>query len=185
MQFLKSAVTALAILGGAAGGVAAQQGDPDGMDDLFTALRDAGPDAADEIAQKIWEQWSRSGSPAMDLLLERGREAMEQGDPVTAIGHFTALIDHAPEFAEGYNARATAYFQNGQYGPALDDIRTTLSLNPRHFGALAGLGTIMEELGHDDLALRAWKEVEELNPSQENLTATIERLERRVGGTTL
>ena len=64
-----------------------------------------------------------------------------------AIEHFTALVDHAPEFAEGYNARATAYFQNGQYGPSLEDIRQTLMLNPRHFGAMSGLALILEELG--------------------------------------
>src|SRR5690606_3470319 len=88
----------------------------------------------------ILREWSKSGSPAMDLLLKRGREAMEAGDLKAAIEHLTALTDHAPEFAEGWNARATAYFLAGAFGPSVDDIRHTLALNPRHFGALAGLG---------------------------------------------
>ncbi len=82
----------------------------------------------------------------MDLLLERGRNAMAQGHPEIAIQHLTALIDHAPDFAEAWNARATAYYQTGNLGPSVADIGHVLTLNPRHFGALAGLGAIFEEL---------------------------------------
>ena len=70
---------------------------------------------------------------------------MGDDQPSLAIEHFTALIDHAPDFAEGYNARATAFFQTGQFGQSLADIQQTLALNPRHFGAISGLALI---LGH-------------------------------------
>ncbi len=154
----------------------------DRLDDLFTALREADAETGAAIEGRIWEEWSHSGSPAMDLLLERGRAAMAEGDFMLAIEHFTALVDHAPEFPEGYNARATAYFRAGLYGPSLADIRTTLALNPRHFGALAGLAAIFEELGEKKGALAAYREVEKLFPAREGLRETIDRLSRQVEG---
>jgi tetratricopeptide (TPR) repeat protein len=155
------------------------------LEALFEGLKNAESMAAIQIESRIYEIWSNSGSPSMDLLLERGREAMNKGDTKLAIEHFTALVDHAPEFAEGYNARATAYFQNGQYGPSLEDIRHTLALNPRHFGAMSGLALILEEVGRPEDSLAAWREVQKLHPSQEGLEAAIQRLERQVDGETL
>ena len=153
-----------------------------GLDDLFGALAEADTSSAERIEQKIWSEWSKSGSDAMDLLLERGREALEGGEVEMAIGHFSALIDHAPGFAEGYNARASAYFQAGRFGPSLEDIRQTLALNPRHFGALSGLGLILEDLGNESGALEAYRAVEELYPAQEGLREKIDRLERALEG---
>ena len=92
------------------------------LDDLFTKLLTADEDAASGLEQEIWIEWSKSGSAAMDLLLERGRNAMAEGAPDVAIEHLTALVDHAPEFAEGWNARATAYYQTGDFGPSIADI---------------------------------------------------------------
>ncbi|MEM9707483.1 MAG: tetratricopeptide repeat protein [Pseudomonadota bacterium] len=155
------------------------------LDDLFDNLRDVGPEAAEAIEGKIWAEWSKSGSPTLDLLLERGREALQAGDAELAIEHLTALIDHAPDFAEAYNARATAYFQTGRYGPSLEDIRAALALNPRHFGAMSGLGLILEELGYEEDALAAWRGVAEINPHQEGVRESIERLSRAVEGQTL
>lgn len=152
------------------------------LEALFEGLKTADAAAVQQIESRIYEIWSQSGSPSMDLLLERGREAMEAGDTKLAIEHFTALIDHAPDFAEGYNARATAFFQNGQYGPSLEDIRTTLTLNPRHFGAMSGLALILEELGRPEDSLAAWREVQKMTPSREGLDAAITRLERQVEG---
>jgi len=121
----------------------------------------------------------------MDLLMDRGREALENGDVNLAIEHFSALIDHAPDFAEGYNARATAYFQKQQFGLSLEDIRRTLELNPRHFGALSGLALIFEDIGRVEEALAAWREVEALHPNAQGLAESITRLERQVEGHTL
>lgn len=148
-------------------------------------LKGADPMAAAQIERRIYEIWSQSGSPSMDLLLTRGRDALEAGDSVLAIRHFTALIDHAPDFAEGYNGRATAYFQLGRYGLSLEDIRKTLELNPRHFSAMSGLALILEELGEKETALEAWREVERMHPNREGLQDAIRRLEREVEGETL
>lgn len=168
----------------AAGSALAQDG-ADPLDDLFAALRMAGPADAARISDKIVQQWSRSGSVSMDLLLDRGREAMDADDPELALGHFSALVDHAPDFAEAYNARATAYYQLGRFGQALADLEVALALNPRHFGALTGVALMLEELGHDAAALRAWREVAQISPAQDGLDEAIARLSVRVEGVTL
>jgi Flp pilus assembly protein TadD len=159
--------------------------EPAELEALLEGLQTADETAASQIEGRIYEIWSQSGSPSMDLLLERGREALESGDTKMSIEHFSALIDHAPEFAEGYNGRATAHFQNGSFGLALNDIRRTLELNPRHFGAMTGLALILEEFGESEGALLAWREVERLNPNSEGLDDAIRRLEIQVGGETL
>lgn len=155
------------------------------LDRLFERLRQPVLPEWQTVEAEIWRQWSRSGSPAMDLLLERGREAMQAGDMSAAIEHFTALTDHAPDFAEGWNARATAYYHAGLYGPSLADIRRTLALEPRHFGALAGLGLILEELGRKEQALAAWRLAQAIHPHSPGINGAIERLEREVSGTDL
>jgi tetratricopeptide (TPR) repeat protein len=155
------------------------------LDELFTALRKAEGEIARQIEAKIWAEWSRSGSPAIDLLLERGRRALEAGQTELALAHFSSIVDHAPQFAEGWNMRATAHYQNGRFGQSLSDIRMTLALNPRHFGAMTGLASILEQLGEADAALEAWRAVEDINPSSPAVGEAIERLERRTGGETL
>lgn len=152
------------------------------LEALHEGLLSAGEADAEQITGRIYEIWSQSGSEAMDLLLDRGREALSDGDTKLAIEHFTALVDHAPDFAEGYNGRATAYFQSGRYGLSLEDIRRTLQLYPRHFGAMSGLALILEEIDRPEDALAAWRQVAEINPNQEGLSDALVRLERRVEG---
>jgi tetratricopeptide (TPR) repeat protein len=147
------------------------------LDDLFTRLKAAEGQEAERIESDIWREWSKSGSAAMDLLLERGREAMAAGDLPQAIEHLTALVDHAPDFAEGWNARATAYYQAGEIGPSIADIRRTLALNPRHFGALSGFGMILEELGKPEEALEVYKAAIAIHPHLQGVLDAIERLE--------
>jgi tetratricopeptide (TPR) repeat protein len=152
------------------------------LDDLFSRLPKASQDEADRITESIWIEWSKSGSASMDLLLERGRDAMGMGQLDVAVEHFTALIDHAPDFAEGYNARATAYYQSGDLGPSISDIAKTLELNPRHFGALSGLAMIFEELGRPEKALEAYRAAQSVNPHLTAVKESIERLEAELSG---
>ncbi len=147
------------------------------LDKLFNQLKTADAQQAERLESDIWREWSKSGSPALDLLLERGREAMTQGDFEAAIEHLTALVDHAPEFAEGWNARATAYYQAGEFGPSIADIQHTLALNPRHFGALSGFGMILEELERPEQALEVYKAALAIHPHLEGVLEAIERLE--------
>lgn len=135
-----------------------------------------------QIEDTIVQEWSKSGSPAMDLLLRRGTEALESGDMDAAIEHLTALTDHAPDFAEGWNARATAFFHSGEYGLSVEDIRKTLALNPQHFGALSGLAIIFEELGYSKEALEAYRAVEAIHPHRPEVRDAIDRLEKTVEG---
>ncbi len=152
------------------------------LDDLFRKLQ--GPDeaASARAEQEIWIEWSKSGSPAMDLLLERGRQALEEGQVTLAIDHFSALIDHDPQFAEGWNARAIAYFQEGDLGPAVSDIAHVLRLNPRHFGALAGLGSIFEQLGKPEKALEAYRAALAIHPHMAEVLDAVKRLEAETQG---
>ena len=155
------------------------------VDELLAELAEAEQGEAARIEAELWVEWSRSGSASVDLLLQRGREALEEEDVKAAIEHFTAVVDHAPDFAEGYNARATAYHRAGLYGPSMNDIGMALSLNPNHFGAMSGLAIVMEELGFEDEALDALRQVEAIYPAREGLEEQIERLEARLGGSTL
>lgn len=154
----------------------------DDLQPLFDRLQNVDPADYAPIEEKIWREWSKSGSPAMDLLLKRGEDAMEASDWEKAIEHLTALTDHAPGFAQGFHARATAYYNVGKYGPALADLRRALALEPRHFGAMSGLATIFEELGLTDEALEVYYEVRAIHPHRENLSQTIERLEKQTAG---
>ena len=184
-RILKAIVTAIIVTILYAVPLSAQTDNGEVLDQLFVELAEADEGSWEQIEQKIWSEWSRSGSAAMDLLLERGRAAMEVGDLDAAIEHLTALTDHAPEFAEGWNARATAYYQAGLFGPSINDIARTLTLNPRHFGAISGLAMILEQLGKEEEALKAYREVLAIHPHRSNLKEAIERLEVEVGGTDL
>lgn len=148
---------------------------------LYAELAQPGREDWERIQAEIVAIWSRSGSPAMDLLLRRGQEALEAGDATLAIERLDALTDHAPEFAEGWNARATAWYLKGEFALSLADIEHTLTLNPHHFGALAGLGAIYEELGDPVRALAAMKAVRALNPNHPGLDDAIRRLEAERG----
>lgn len=161
--------------------VCAQEGGD--IEDWLEQLSD--PDLTDweRIEEKIVDAWSRSGSTSMDLLLQRGQDALDADDYQAAIEHFTALTDHAPQFAEGWNMRATAFFLIDEHGLSIEDIGRTLALNPKHFGALSGLGVILEELGDTKNALFAYRAAYEINPHRENLIEAIERLENDVDGT--
>ena len=152
------------------------------LDRLFERLAVAESGEAGRIEREIWSEWSKPGSPAMHLLLKRGRDALEAGDTTAAIEHLTALVDHAPDFAEGWNARATAYFQAGQFGPAVADIAQALRLNPRHFGAMSGFGLILEETGREAEALEVYRAALAIHPNLTSIQEAVARLERKAAG---
>jgi len=152
-------------------------GENDRLDQLFAEMQSEAGEGAASAEREALRIFRQSGSAAMDLLLERGYAAMEAEDYQMAVWHFSALIDHAPEFAEAYNARASAFFLLGKYGEAIADIETALVLNPRHFGALAGMGVIQEELGHPENALKAYKAALALNPHSTDFADAVKRVE--------
>lgn len=150
--------------------------------DMLGALRQAEPAEAKRLADELAVRWEASGSPAMDLLVKRAKDAVARGDMDQALEHLTALTDHAPDFAEGWHLRANAFFQNQQLGLALHDLERTLSLNPNQFQALFGLGTIMEHLGKPDLAADAYRLALAIYPHYEDAKNAIARIEAQAGG---
>ena len=145
--------------------------------DLLEQLKTAEVGDVAKIERALKLEWSRSGSKALDLLLLRGREAMASGDTNAAIEHFTALTDHAPNFAEGWHGRAIAYFEIELLGPALADLKRSLMLNPNNFDAVFGLGSMMMTFEDFSRAEKAFWEVLRLHPNHENATNALERLE--------
>ncbi len=137
------------------------------------------------VEEEIYMLWSRSGSASADYLLERGRDALAQGDFEEAYDHLTALTDHAPDFAEGWNTRATMFFQANRYGPSIADIQRVLALEPRHFGALAGLGYMLEEMDRLEEARAAFEAARAIHPHREEIHEALDRVDRALGGQTL
>jgi tetratricopeptide (TPR) repeat protein len=178
-QLANGIVVAVSLFGA---GLAPVWADSARLDGLFVQLQSANEADAETITKDIWLEWSKSGSPSMDFLLRRGQAALGAGETLAAIDHLSALIDHAPDFAEAYNTRATAYYQIGQLGLSLADVAKTLALNPRHFGALSGLGMIFEELNEPDKALEVYLEALKLNPHLKNVQDAVTRLDAELGG---
>jgi len=119
------------------------------------ALRGDDAGAAARAAAALWEMWHSSGVPEIDALLRRGVAAMERGDLLAAEALFTDIIRRRPDYAEGWNKRATARYLSGNHAAAIADCEATLARKPHHFGALSGQG-----LCH--LALNQHKEAAEL-----------------------
>jgi tetratricopeptide (TPR) repeat protein len=192
---LKSAVTslALALALALAVPVAAQEtvviGTPETapapaetLDQLYDRLADPATEDWEAVTRRIEDLRSRTGSVAMDLLLRRGRDALEAEDYAAAVEHLTAVTDHAPDVAEGWHLRATAFFHLGRYGEALDDIGRTLALDPRHSDAMSGLAVILGETGAAAESLEVWRMVKAANPHRPDLDDAITRLERETAG---
>lgn len=154
--------------------------------DLLRQLAEASdPRAASLVEAELKGLWSRSGSAAVDLLWRRGQDALEAGDPEAAVEHFTAAIDWAPGFAEAYVGRAAAYYLTGRAGPAIDDLRQALVLNPYQWEALQGFAVLLEEMGREADALELWGRVHEMHPQNPEAKASMDRLRLLLEGRTL
>lgn len=148
----------------------------DALAPLFDTLATAADDSWRGAERDILREWSRSGSPSMDLLAKRGEAALDAGDLPTAIGHLTALTDHAPDFAQGFMLRATAFALKGDFGPAATDLAHVLTLEPRHFGALTQLAAMLEEMGDPARALAAYRASLAIHPHQQDAHDAVARL---------
>lgn len=131
---------------------------------------------------QIRRMWNRSGSASMDLISRRADNAIEAEDLDTALIHLNDLTRLAPDFAEGWNKRATVHFMRGEYGPSLEDIARTLRLEPRHFGALSGLGIILDRVGDKKGALEAYRRAAKLHPNLPGVQDGIKKLTPEVDG---
>jgi tetratricopeptide (TPR) repeat protein len=150
---------------------------------LFEALKIA-PDneSARAIEQRIWAMWIASGSDTCNLLMGRVKAATEQKDLDLAIKLLDAVIELKPTYTEAWNRRATIYFLQKDFGHALSDIREVLVREPRHFGALSGLGLILQELGDEKHALEAYRRALAIDPHLENVEEAIKNLREKAEG---
>jgi len=145
---------------------------------LVRALRD-NDDLVRSLAEhSLWQLWSRSGDPEIDALFQQGVEQMNQGDADQAIATFSAIIKKKPDFAEGWNKRATIYFLIGEYDKSLRDCDEVVKRNPDHFGVLAGYGQIYLQLDQYERALDYFQRALKVNPNMHQVEATVEQLKR-------
>lgn len=158
----------------------ADQTDPR-LKGLFEQLKTAPtPEAAAPLEAEIWTIWAKSGDSDLDQVFEVGSRAMALGDVNTALKVFDAIVHKAPNFAEGWNKRATVYYMMGDYEASLADIDRTLELEPHHFGALAGLGLVNIELDRDEAALDAFERVLRVAPQSQSARYNIEIVKQRI-----
>ncbi|RFM24394.1 MAG: DUF4864 domain-containing protein [Candidatus Thermochlorobacter aerophilum] len=152
------------------------------LDSLFEQLKAAeSEDAAAFIENLIWELWLISEQEEVNALMAKGIEEMSRGNYARAVQAFSAITELSPDFPEGWNKRATAYYLKGDFAASMRDIQRTLALEPRHFGALTGLGLIYTALGNELAALKAYESVLSIHPKQKGLQKYVEELRRKLG----
>jgi len=148
---------------------------------LFETLKTTGDPATARAAEvEIWRIWIDSGDSDIDALMVEGVVAMNNARLADAITIFGEITERAPAFAEGWNKRATAYFLNENYAASVRDIQTTLALEPRHFGAISGMGLIFLTRGDETGALAAFEAVAAIHPNSPGARQRIEELRKRV-----
>jgi tetratricopeptide (TPR) repeat protein len=153
------------------------------LDTLFNALKIAPDEAsAKAIEERIWAIWISSGGDTCNLLMSRVKDATDDRDYDLAIKLLDAVVTIKPDYVEAWNRRATLYYIKHEYGRALADIREVLAREPRHFGALAGLGMILQDIGDDKHALQAYQAALAIDPHLRNLPDTVKTLREKVEG---
>lgn len=173
-------ITLILIL--SAGPAAADQSDPR-LGALFERLAAAADaQAAEPVQAQIWSVWSETGDAENARLFASGTAAMERRAFPEAIDAFSALTRRAPDFAEAWNKRATVYYAIGDYRASVEDIKRTLALEPRHFGALSGLGLIYVTIGEPDAAIRSFEAALKIDPYLPGARAHVEMLRGEAEG---
>ena len=162
----------------------AQHGDrAQNLDRLFEALKVAPDDeSAKYVENRIWAIWLASSSDTANLLMGRAKMAVDGHDFDLAIKLLNAVIDIKPDFVEAWNRRATVYYTKKDFGHALADIHEVLAREPRHFGALSGLGIILQELGDDKHALEVFRRALAVHPHLERIPDLVKKLTDKVDG---
>ncbi|MBT1157606.1 hypothetical protein J1C56_18595 [Aminobacter anthyllidis] len=153
------------------------------LDSLFSDLkRERNEKAAERLANRIWEAWYRSGSASVDLMMLWAQQALEAKKFNVALDFLDQVVTLQPQFAEGWNRRATVHFMMGNFRKSMTDIERTLELEPRHFGALSGMAQIMANTNHNELALQAWQRVLVIYPMLRNAQNEVSRLSEELAG---
>jgi len=154
-----------------------------GLDFLFGALK-AAPDeaSAKHVEARIWAIWMQTPSDTAAVLMMRAKAAMDAQQMDVALKLLDAIIKLRPDWTEAWNRRATLYYLQNDYARSLSDIQQVLAREPRHFGALAGLGMIMQDLGDEKHALEAFRKALAINPHLEKVPDLVKTLSEKVEG---
>lgn len=153
------------------------------LDDLFTALRrQHDPDQAAAIVNQIKVEWSQSGSATVDLLMQWANKAIVEKRTPAAFDFLDQVIALKPDYAEGWNQRATLNYALGDYNKSMADIEQVLRLEPRHFGALAGMAAILSENNKDEQTLQIWQRFLTIYPASRAAQDQVEKLTEKLAG---
>ncbi len=162
---MRAAAAALRLIGGEMG-----------IPALIEALQDDDLGTCFSAENALWHIWARSGDPAVDAILNDGKALLRSEAYDKAVERFTEVIQAAPNFAEGYNQRAIAYFLLEEWSKSIRDCKRTVALNPNHFGAFAGMGHVYVKLGKIIEAITAYKQALHINPNLLPIAEAILRL---------
>jgi tetratricopeptide (TPR) repeat protein len=153
------------------------------LDFLFGALKLAPDDTtAKAIEERIWALWVVSRSDTANLLMTRVKTAIEAHEMDLAIELLNSIVKIKPDYIEAWNRRATLYYMKKDYGRSLADIREVLKREPRHFGALSGLGLIMQDIGDDKQALEVYRRALAVYPRLQRIPDVVKTLQEKVEG---
>jgi tetratricopeptide (TPR) repeat protein len=145
---------------------------------LITALTDPDEGVRVLAENSVWQVWTRSGDKEIDGLMQAGIEQMNRGDGPSAVATFTKIIERKPDFAEGWNKRATVYFLMGEDEKSLQDCDEVMKRNPSHFGALAGYGQIYLRMDQPERALTYFRRALRINPNMRGVRQAIPEIEQ-------
>mgnify|MGYP001214795842 CR=1 FL=1 len=153
------------------------------LDNLFADLkRERNEKTAERIAGRIWNEWNHSRSASTDLMMQWSQKAIENKKYDTALDFPAQFVVLPPDYAEGWNRRATVHFMMNNYRKSMADIDKTLQLEPRHFGALSGMAQIMKNTDHKELALSAYQRVLDIYPMMRSAQNEVAELSEELAG---
>jgi tetratricopeptide (TPR) repeat protein len=153
------------------------------IDFLFGALKVAPDDAsAKAVEDRIWAMWTAAGNDTTSLLMSRAKRAIDDSDNDLALRLLDAIIEIKPDYTEAWNRRATVYFLKKDYANSLADLSKVLTREPRHFGALSGLGLIMQDIGDEKRALDAYRKALDVYPRLKGVSEKVKTLTEKVEG---
>ncbi|MEO3389139.1 hypothetical protein [Mesorhizobium sp. CAU 1741] len=163
-------------------GIAAEQ-PAERIEGLFDELKKArNEQAAERISSRIRQEWARSGSASIDLLMQWSQEAMNEKKNGAAMDFLDQVVTLAPDYAEGWNRRATLHFAMDNYAKSMADIERVLRLEPRHFGALGGMATILKNTGRNEAAMHAYERLLQVYPMMRPAQSELGRLADELTG---
>ena len=145
------------------------------FDQLYFSIED---EEINNITKKIWDIWHETNDIKIEADFYRGIESMRANDLIMSIAFFTNVIEKKPNFAEGWNKRATVYFMLGEFDKSMFDINQTLKLEPRHFGAMDGMGLIFMHLQQYSEAIRIYEQMLTLFPNNKSVIGKKKLMEK-------